>query len=44
MQIPNINRYLLHIYEESVLKHFKLLEVCSLGVGFWYFNISRSIS
>ena len=44
MQIPNINRYLLNIYEESVLKYLKSLGVCSLGVGFWFFNISRSVS
>ena len=43
MQIPNRNRYLLSIFEESVLtvfKHFDSLGICSLGVGFWYFNIS----
>ena len=43
MQIPNINGYLLSIYEESVLKvfkHFNSLGVCSLDVGFRYFNIS----
>ena len=43
MQIPNMNRYLLSIYVESVLKVFKHLDslgVWSLGVGFWCFNIS----
>ena len=43
MQIPNINRYLLGIYAESVLKvvkHFNLLRVLNLGVCFWCFNIS----
>ena len=43
MQIPNKNRYLLSIYVESVLKVFKNLNpwwVWSLGVGFWYFDIS----
>ena len=43
MQIPNMNRYLLSIYVESVLKffkHFEPLGVWSLSVGFWYFNIS----
>ena len=39
MQIRNINEYLylLCIYEESflkVFKHFKLIRVGSLGVGF----------
>ena len=37
MQIPNIIRYLLSIYAESVLKvfkHFKSLQVWSLSVGF----------
>ena len=43
MQIPNIDRYLLSIYTESVLKvfkHFKSMRVWSLSVGFWCFNIS----
>ena len=43
MQIPNINRYLLSIYVESVLKifkHFKSMRVWRLIVGFWCFNIS----
>ena len=43
MQIPNINRYLLSIYAESVLKvikHFKSVRVWSLMIGFWCFNIS----
>ena len=43
MQIPNINRYLLCIYAESVLKdfkHFKSKGVWSLRVGFWSFIIS----
>ena len=38
MQIPNINRYLLSIYAESVLKifkHFKSMRVWSLIVGFF---------
>ena len=37
MLFPNINRYLLSIYVESVLKVFKYfnsLGVWSLGVGF----------
>ena len=43
MQIPNIDRYFLSIYAESVLKvfkHFKSMRVWSLSVGFWCFNIS----
>ena len=43
MLIPNINRYLLSKYEESVLKVFRYLNppgIRSLGVGFWCFNIS----
>ena len=43
MQIPNINRYLFSIYVESVLKVFKhvnSLRIWSLGVGFWFSNIS----
>ena len=43
MQIPNINRYLLNIYVESVLKVFKhvnSMRVWNLGVHFWYINIS----
>ena len=43
MQFPNINRYLLSLYVESVLKVFKdfnLLGTWSLGKGFWSFNIS----
>ena len=43
MQIPNINRYLLRIYAESLLKdfkHFKSKGVWSLRVGFRCFNIS----
>ena len=43
MQIPNINRYLLSIYLELVLKafkHFKSLGAWSLSVSFWYFNVS----
>ena len=43
MQIPKINRYLLTIYVESVLKvfkHFTSLGVWSLSLGFWYFSIS----
>ena len=43
MQIPNMNRYLLIISAESVLKvfkHFKLMRVWSLSVGFWCFNVS----
>ena len=42
MQSLNINRYLLSIHEESVLKvfkHFNSLKIWSLGVGFWRFNI-----
>ena len=37
MQIPNINSYLLNIYVELVLevfKHFRSLQVWSLGVDF----------
>ena len=37
MQVPHINRYLLSIYAESVLKvikHFKSLRVWSLSVVF----------
>ena len=37
MHIPNIDRYLLNIFVESVLqvfKHFKSLQVWSLGVVF----------
>ena len=40
MRIPNINRQLLGIYVESVLKvfkHFNSLRVWTLGVGFWCF-------
>ena len=43
MKIPNIDRYLLSIYAESVLKvfkHFKSMRVWSLSVGFWCFKIS----
>ena len=43
MQIPDINRYLLSIYEEpvpEVFKHFNSHGVWSLVVGFWYFSIS----
>ena len=43
MQVPNMNRYLLSIYAESVLKFFKHLEsvgVWRLGAGFWCFNIN----
>ena len=43
MQIPNINRYLLSIYAESVLKNlqtFQTTGVWSLAVGFWCFNSS----
>ena len=43
MQIPKMNRYLLSIYVESILKVFKYfssLEVWNLGLGFWCFNIS----
>ena len=43
MQIPNINRYLLSIYAESLLKvfkNFKSIRVWSLSVGFWCFHIS----
>ena len=38
MQIPNMNKYLLSIYPESVLKafkHFKPLQVWSLSVGLY---------
>ena len=41
MEIPNINRYLLSIYEEPILKvfkHFNPPGVWSLGVGFLCFN------
>ena len=47
MQIPNINGYLLGIYEESILKafnNFNSLGVSRLDVGFKYFNISWSLS
>ena len=43
MQVPNINRYLLSTFAESVLKvlkHFKSLRVWCLSVGFWCVNIS----
>ena len=43
MQIPNINKYLLSIYVELVLKFFKnfnSLAVWSSGVGFYCFDIS----
>ena len=44
MRIPNIiDIYLLGIFVESILKFFKnfsSLQVCSLGVGFWCFDIS----
>ena len=43
MQISNINRYLLSIYVESVLKvfeYFNLLRVWRLRVSFWGFNIN----
>ena len=43
MPIPDIIRDLLSIYAESVLKvfkHFKSLQVWSLSVGFWCFNVS----
>ena len=43
MQVPNIDRYLLSIYAESVLKvfkHFNSLGVWCLSVGFCCFNIS----
>ena len=43
---PNINRYLLSIYVESILKvfkHFSSTQVWSLGVGSWRFNISWSL-
>ena len=43
MQIPKMNKYLLSLYVESVLKvlkHFNSLGAWSLGVGFWCFNIS----
>ena len=42
MPIPNINRYLLSIYAESVLKlfkHFKSPLVWSLSVGFSVFFV-----
>ena len=42
MQITNINRYLLNIYEEPVLKFFKQFNshgVWSLGVGFCCFLV-----
>ena len=38
MQIHKINRYMLSIYVESVLKvfkHFNSLEVWSLDLSFW---------
>ena len=43
VQINNINRFLLSIYVESVLKVFKRfnsLRVYSLGVVYWCFIIS----
>ena len=43
MQIPDIDRYLLSIYEEPVLKvfkHFNSHRVWSLGVGSCCFSIS----
>ena len=43
MKIPDINRYLLNIYVEPILKafnHFNSRVVWSLGVGFWCFNIT----
>ena len=43
VQIPKMNKYLLSVYVESVLKvfkHFNSLGVSSLGVGFWCFNVS----
>ena len=43
MQISNINRYLLSIYAESIIKifkHFNPPGVWSLGVGFRCFNFS----
>ena len=46
MQIPNINRHLLSMYEEpvfKVFKHFSSLGVWSLGVGFCCFSISCSL-
>ena len=42
MQTPNMNRYLLSIYVESVpkfFKHFDSLDVWNLGVDFRCFNI-----
>ena len=47
MQIPNITKYLLSIYAESlfkVFKHSNSLRAWSLVVGFWCFNISRSLN
>ena len=47
MQTPRINRYLLSIHIEPVLKvfkHFNSLQVWSLGGGFWCLIISRSLS
>ena len=43
MPIPKINRALLSIYVDSVakvFKYFKSLQVWSLSVGFWCFNVS----
>ena len=43
MQIPNINRYLLGSCVVSVLKvfkHFNLLRVWSLSIGFWFLNVN----
>ena len=45
-KLVKINRYLLSIYAESILKvfkHFKSPGVWSLGVGFWCFNIRWSL-
>ena len=47
MQISNMNRYLLSIYIDSVLKFFKYfhpLGAWSLGVGFRCFDISWLLS
>ena len=42
MQIPHMNRYLLSIYPESVLKdfkHLKSLQVWSLSIGLYGVSI-----
>ena len=42
MQIPRVNRYLLSIHVEPVLKalkHFNSLQVRSLGAGFWSLSL-----